>query len=339
MATVPPIAMADMSPPTFDDVKAAAERVKPLAVRTPILRNDALDEAVGAEVFIKAECLQTTGSFKIRGATNRLSQITDPDEKRAGVVAFSSGNHAQGVARAAKYFGLPALIVMPADAPRVKVDGVLTDGAEIRPYDRVTEAREEIAADIARSRGAIIVPSYDDPDIIAGQGTAGLEIIEDMADRGWPLDHYISCAGGGGLVGGAALAFSALSPQTKVWTAEPEGYDDHRLSLKAREIRAIDPSKMTSICDAILTPQPGNITFAVNGSRLAGGLATSDDRVKEAMRFAFRHLKLVVEPGGAIALACAMFALPEEAKGKRVGVVLSGGNVDAAMFAEILREA
>jgi len=327
--------MTDPLIPTFEDVQAAVGRVSALAVRTPILRNDALDAAVGANVFVKAECLQTTGSFKIRGATNRLAQITDPDQKRAGVVAFSSGNHAQGVARAAKHFGLPALIVMPSDAPNVKVEGVLADGAEVHAYDRETESREAIAAEIAQTRGAILVPSFDDPHIVAGQGTAGLEVIEDMNAQGGPLDHYICCVGGGGLVSGTALAFSSLSPRTKIWSAEPQAFDDYKRSLEADEIRSVAPGAQ-SICDAILTQRPGDITFAISRTRLAGGLSVSDADAKAAVRFAYRHLKLVVEPGGAIALACALFALPEEAKGKRVGLVLSGGNVDAAMYADIL---
>lgn len=321
--------------PVFDDVLAAAARLKPLVFRTPILRHDALDEAVGAEVFIKPECLQVTGSFKIRGASNRIAQITDPAQKRAGVVAFSSGNHAQGVSRAAKMFGMPSLIVMPEDAPQIKVAGVLADGGEVRKYDRSHESREEIAASIAKDRGAVLVPSYDDGNIIAGQGTAGLEFIEDLAMRGIALDHYISCAGGGGLMAGAALAFERLSAGTKLWTAEPAGFDDHKRSLAAGEIRRVEAGS-TSICDAILTPQPGDITFAVNKSRVAGGLAVSDDQIEAAMQFAFRHLKLVVEPGGAAALACAMFDLPEAAKGKRVGLVISGGNVDGAVFGRVI---
>lgn len=321
--------------PVFDDVLAAAGRVSALSIRTPVLRNDALDARVGAHVYIKPECLQVTGSFKIRGASNRIAQITDPEQKRAGVVAFSSGNHAQGVARAAKYFGMPALIVMPSDAPQVKVDGVLADGAEIHFYDRHTQSREEISAALAAERGAIMVPSYDDRDVIAGQGTAALEFIEDMAASGRALDHYISCAGGGGLIAGAALAFERLSPETSIWSAEPEDYDDHRRSLAAGEVRKVAPEQ-ASICDAILTPQPGDITFAINKARLAGGLAVTDEQVREAMRFAFRHLKLVVEPGGAAALACAMFDLPAAAKGKQVGLILSGGNVDGDVFAGIM---
>ena len=321
--------------PVFDDVLAAADRVAAIAVHTPVLRHAALDEAIGAEVFIKPECLQVTGSFKIRGATNRIAQISDVGQRHGCVVAFSSGNHAQGVARAARHFEMPALIVMPEDAPQVKVDGVLGDGAEIRFYDRAGQSREEIAAGFARERGAVLVPSYDDAHIIAGQGTAGLEFVRDLAEQDVKLDHYISCAGGGGLLAGAALVFEAMSPQTKLWSAEPLGFDDHKKSFAAGRIRQIEKGA-TSICDAIQTPQPGELTFAVNKTRVAGGLAVSDDQIKEAMRFAFRHLKLVVEPGGAAALACAMFDLPDEAKGKRVGIVLSGGNVDARVFAGVI---
>ncbi|MEO9970543.1 MAG: threonine/serine dehydratase [Hyphomonadaceae bacterium] len=321
--------------PVFDDVLAAAARVKHLAIRTPLLRNDALDEAVGSEVFVKPECLQVTGSFKIRGATNRISQITDPEQKRAGVVAFSSGNHAQGVSRAAKVFGMPSLIVMPSDAPKVKVEGVRRDGGEVVFYDRLTESREEIGGKIAEERGAVIVPSYDDPFIIAGQGTVGLEVAEELDALGTPLDHYISCAGGGGLMAGSSLVFKQISPETKIWAAEPVGFDDHKKSIEAGEICGVDPDA-TSICDAIMTPQPGDLTFAINKHNVSGGFAVSDDQVREAMRFAFKHLKLVVEPGGCVALASALYALPDEMKGKRIGLVLSGGNVDAGVFAGIM---
>ncbi len=328
--------LTGFSPPTHDDVAAAERLVRPLAIETPVLRNDALDELAGAFVFLKPECLQVTGSFKIRGATNRLVRMNS-DERRRGVVAFSSGNHAQGVARAARVLGMPALIVMPLDAPEVKIDGVKADGAEIRLYDRMTESRETIAGEITRERGAVLVPSYDDRHVIAGQGTAGLEFARAMA-ADTPLDHFICCAGGGGLMAGCALAFEGASPSTRLWTAEPEGFDDHRRSLEAGDIRTIDPAAR-SICDAILTPQPGDLTFAINRIRLSGGFAVTDDEVREAMRFAFRHLKLVVEPGGAVALAAAMFRLPAYMRGQRVGVMLSGGNVDPALFADIIRQA
>ena len=326
--------MTTQTLPTFDDVLAAHERVQHVVRETPVLTHKALDDMSGAELFIKAECLQVTGSFKIRGAMNRLAQI--PQARRAaGVVAFSSGNHAQGVARAARLLDMPALIVMPSDAPRIKVDGVEADGAEIHFYDRDTESREEIAAQIAEARGAIVVPSFDDADIIAGQGTAGLEFASQMAERDTPLDHLICCAGGGGLITGIALAFEQMSPSTHIWTAEPESHDDWARSLDAGKIVSNAPGTR-SFCDAILTPAPGDLTFALGSRLLSGGLRASDADVRSAMQSAFRCLKIVAEPGGAAALAAALHHLPEDVKGKRVGVMVTGGNVDPQMFAEIL---
>ncbi|KCZ60463.1 threonine ammonia-lyase [Hyphomonas atlantica] len=326
--------MTTQTLPTFDDVLAAHERVQHVVRETPVLTHKALDDMSGAELFIKAECLQVTGSFKIRGAMNRLAQI--PQARRAaGVVAFSSGNHAQGVARAARLLDMPALIVMPSDAPRIKVDGVEADGAEIHFYDRDTESREEIAAQIAEARGAIVVPSFDDADIIAGQGTAGLEFASQMAERDAPLDHLICCAGGGGLITGIALAFEQMSPSTRIWTAEPENHDDWARSLEAKKIVSNAPGTR-SFCDAILTPAPGDLTFALGSRLLSGGLRASDADVRSAMQSAFRCLKIVAEPGGAAALAAALHHLPEDVKGKRVGVMVTGGNVDPQMFAEIL---
>ncbi|MAH92393.1 MAG: pyridoxal-5'-phosphate-dependent protein [Hyphomonas sp.] len=326
--------MTTQTLPTFDDVLAAHERVQHVVRETPVLTHKALDDMSGAELFIKAECLQVTGSFKIRGAMNRLAQI--PQARRAaGVVAFSSGNHAQGVARAARLLDMPALIVMPSDAPRIKVDGVEADGAEIHFYDRDTESREEIAAQIAEARGAIVVPSFDDADIIAGQGTAGLEFASQMAERDTPLDHLICCAGGGGLITGIALAFEQMSPSTRIWTAEPESHDDWARSLDAGKIVSNAPGTR-SFCDAILTPAPGDLTFALGSRLLSGGLRASDADVRSAMQSAFRCLKIVAEPGGAAALAAALHHLPEDMKGKRVGVMVTGGNVDPQMFAEIL---
>lgn len=320
--------------PTSQDVLEAADRVAPYVTRTPVLRNEALDALAGAELFFKCETLQKTGSFKIRGATNRLLQI--PSERRkAGVVAFSSGNHAQGVARAARLLGMPALIVMPSDAPGIKVEGVRRDGAEIRFYDRETESREAIAAAETEMREATLVPSFDDPFIIAGQGSCGVELAAQMEAEGGPLDHLVCCAGGGGLITGMTLALEALSPATKVWTAEPEAHDDWRRSLASGEVQSNAPGTR-SICDAILTPAPGKLTWALGQPRLAGGCAVSDDAIRDAMRLAFRHLKLVVEPGGAAALASVLHDLPDGAKGKRVGVVLSGGNVDPQLYADIL---
>lgn len=323
--------------PTFGDLVAAELRQKGVVRETPVLTHPALDEAVGAELLIKAECLQVTGSFKIRGAMNRLAQIS-PEGRKAGVVAFSSGNHAQGVARAARLFGMPALIVMPADAPQVKVDGVLADGGEVYLYDRTVESREEISVRFAAERGAVVVPSYDDFDIIAGQGTAGLEFARQAAAMGQPLDHLICCTGGGGLITGIALAFERLSPQTRIWTAEPRGHDDWARSLAAGELLA-NPPGTRSICDAILTPAPGVLTFALGQRLLSGGLVVGDNDVRSAMHLAFRYLKIVSEPGGAAALAAALHALPAPMKGRRVGILVTGGNVDAGQFASVLSEA
>ncbi|MEM5516971.1 threonine/serine dehydratase [Henriciella sp. AS95] len=323
-----------MRRPTSTTVLEAYGRLKGRVRRTPVLRNEALDELAGAKLYIKCENLQLTGSFKIRGATNRLLQI--PKEGRAaGVVAFSSGNHAQGVARAAKLLGMPALIVMPSDAPGVKIDGVRADGADIHLYDRDTESREAIAERIADERGAVLVPSFDDPFIVEGQGSCGAEFAEQIAESGDALDHIICCAGGGGLITGLALGYKASDPSTKIWTAEPEAHDDWRRSLASGE-KQVNAPGTRSICDAILTPSPGELTWALGKELLAGGCAVSDDHIRDAMRQAFRHLKLVVEPGGAAALASALHDLPSEAKGKNVGVVFSGGNVDPAQFAGII---
>jgi len=321
--------------PTYSDVVDAASRIAGQVCVTPVLRSSALDEIAGARLFVKAECLQETGSFKLRGASNRLLQIPE-DQRAAGVVAFSSGNHAQGIARAAKRLGMPALIVMPSDAPQVKIAGVLADGAEVRAYDRGSENREEIAEAIAAEHGAVLVPSFDDPMIIAGQGTCGLEFAAQMAERGEALDHLICCTGGGGLITGIALALEGGSPETQIWTAEPQGHDDWRRSLDADKILANAPGTR-SVCDAILTPAPGELTWAIGRRLLRGGCVVSDDQVFDAMRAAFRHLKIVAEPGGAAALAAAMFALPQAAKGKRVGVLVTGGNVDAEVFADVLK--
>lgn len=320
--------------PTVRKVVAARKRIRDHVETTPVMTSSVIDNIAGANVLIKAECLQQTGSFKLRGATNRLLQI--PKKKRdCGVVAFSSGNHAQGVARAARRLGMPALIVMPSDAPAVKTEGVEADGAEVRLYDRNTENREEIAAQIAHERGAVLVPSFDDPKIIAGQGTLGLEFAEQVKAREQQLDHLICCTGGGGLISGIALALSKVSPETQIWTAEPEGHDDWKRSLEQNSIVSNEPGTRSK-CDAILTPQPGDLTWAVGSPLLSGGCAISDQHVFEAMRIAFRQLRIVVEPGGAAALAAAMFRLPEAAKGKTVGVVLTGGNVDPRFFADVL---
>ena len=322
--------------PTPKSVVEAAERIAGRVVQTPVLRNAHLDEIAGANLFIKAECLQETGSFKLRGATNRLMQV--PLERRsAGVVAYSSGNHAQGIARAARRLGMPAVIVMPRDAPAIKMAGVQADGADLVLYDRDRENRESMAAEIAQAKGAVVVPSYDDPMIITGQGTCGLEFGQQVQKLDTSLQHLVCCAGGGGLISGIALAFEALELSTEFWTAEPEGHEDWARSLAQKQIEKNAPGTR-SICDAILTPEPGVLTWQIAGQRATGGCVVTDEHIKQAMRLAFRHLKVVVEPGGAAALAAALFALPEAAKDQNIGVVLTGANVDADQYARILAE-
>lgn len=314
----------------LENIEAAAARLAGIAVKTPTLQSAALDQAVGAACFIKAETLQRTGSFKFRGAFNRLVQLADA-QRAAGVVAWSSGNHAQGVAAAAQLLNMRAVIVMPKDAPAVKLEKTKAYGAEIVLYDRYSEDREAIGKALAHERGAVLVPSYDDVDIIAGQGTVGLEMA---AQAGQALDMVYVCCGGGGLSAGIAAAFDALSPSTQVYAVEPAEFDDHGRSLASgrRETNAVGAR---SICDALLTPSPGALTFPINQALLAGALKVTDDEVKAAMRFAFSDLKLVVEPGGAAALA-ALLSGALDVRGKRVGVVLTGGNVDPAVFAGIV---
>jgi threonine dehydratase len=315
------------------DIDAAAETIAAVAVRTPLLNSAALDERVGARVFLKPEVLQRTGSFKFRGAYNKLSSI--PDTRRAaGVVAFSSGNHAQGVAAAARLLNMPATIVMPADAPVAKRERTKSFGAEVVLYDRDKEDREAIARAICEKRGATLVPPYDDPKIVAGQGTVGREIAQDLAACGAAPDLVIAPASGGGLVAGVATAIKAKFPGAQVLTAEPEGFDDHAKSFAAGRRTAIKPVGRT-ICDALMAPMPGEITFAVNHALGVRGVVVSDAEVGAAVKVAFTELKLVVEPGGAIALA-ALLAGRVEARGKTVAIVLSGGNVDADLFAKLI---
>ena len=321
--------------PTFDHVRQAAQRIAGVARRTPLLEFDNLNARTGGRVLIKPELLQRTGSFKFRGAYNRISQLS-ADTCPAGVVAFSSGNHAQGVAAAAQLMGLPAVIVMPDDAPAIKRANTEGYGATVVEYDRGTEDRVEIAERIAAECGSVVVPAYDDPHIIAGQGTLGLELAEDLAARDMALDALLVPCSGGGLVGGINLAMEALSPSTDVFAVEPDGFDDHARSLKSgtRETNAIQTG---SICDALLSAQPGELTFEINGRCLAGGLTVSDDEARSAMAYAFRELKLVVEPGGAVALA-AILAGRIDVAGRTVGIVMSGGNVDPGLFAGVLKD-
>lgn len=313
---------------SHSDVLTAMARVGGVAVRTPLLRSDALDRICGGRIWLKAECLQRTGSFKFRGAYNRLAAMT-PKERAGGVVAFSSGNHAQGVALAARLLGMPAAIVMPRDAPAVKVDATRGYGAEVVFYDRLAEDRAVIAARLAQTRGAVLVPSFDDPWVVAGQGTAGLEIAEDFAAMGVAADLALVCCGGGGLSSGIALG-SGLP----VVTVEPAGYDDVARSLAAGTILPVAAPGPT-ICDALQTLVMAPLTFAILSARGTTGVVVSDDEAAAAVAFAFRELKLVVEPGGAVALAAALTARVD-LRGRTAVVLLSGGNVDAATFARCL---
>lgn len=311
------------------DVDAAAARLRGVALRTPLLSNFWLDEAVGGRVLFKPEVLQHTGSFKFRGASNRLLQIAEEDRHR-GVVAWSSGNHAQGVAAAAQRLGMPATIVMPADSPAVKVANTRAFGASVVFFDRATEDREAIGQKIAAEQGAITVPPFDDPAVMAGQGTIGLEIAADAAALGVRLDAVLAPCSGGGLIGGIATAIAAKSPGTEVLAVEPEGFDDLARSLAAGA-RLSNAKASGSICDALLAQIPGVLTFAVNSRLLSGAVAVSDEEALRAVAFAYERLRLVVEPGGAVALA-ALLSGRFDARGRTVAIVLSGGNIDPAML-------
>ncbi|MFN0153073.1 MAG: threonine/serine dehydratase [Gaiella sp.] len=319
--------------PTAADVDAAAARLAGLAVRTPLLHSPALDERVRARVFLKPETLQRTGSFKFRGAYNRLSALTAGERER-GVVAFSSGNHAQGVAAAAALLGMRATIVMPADAPAAKRSRTEAFGAAIVEYDRERDDREAIARGLAGELGATLVPPYDDPYVIAGQGTVGLEIAEDLERAGAAPDLVAVNVSGGGLIAGVSLAVTRRFPGARVFAAEPAGFDDHARSL-AGGSRLRNTRVTGSICDALLASEPGELTFEINRALLAGGVAATDEEVERAVAFAFRELKLVVEPSGAVALA-ALLDGRLDAEGKTVVIVLSGGNVDAEAFSRMV---
>lgn len=320
--------------PTFADIEDAALRVKHVTVRTPLLRFEALDEAVGASVWVKPETLQRTGSFKMRGAWNRMSRIPEADRGK-GVVAFSSGNHAQGVAESARLLGMKATIVMPSDAPAAKIESTRRRGADVLLYDRVKESRETIAAEIAGKSGATTVRPFDDSWIMAGQGTAGLEAALDAQKMGVRFDSLICNASGGGLLAGMAVAFEGVSPETEVYVAEPDGHDDLIRSLAAKQIVNNAPG-VRSIADALMSPAPGALTFEIHKRRVRGGFTASDDQLLDAMSFAFHHMKLVVEPGGANALAVLLNNRAYFAERGPILVVLSGGNVDPEIFARAI---
>ena len=317
------------------DIEAAASRLDGVSIRTPLLQNFELDQLAGGKVLIKPECLQVTGSFKIRGAYNRLSQLTE-EQASNGVVAWSSGNHAQGVAAAGALLGISTTIVMPDDAPKAKLDNTRRLGGEIVTYDRYKGDREAIAKGIAAERNAAIVPSYDHEHIIAGQGTIGLEIAGDANELGLPPDQVLIPCGGGGLSSGCALALKARMPDVRIYAVEPIDFDDTARSFESGE-RVRNNDSARSICDALQSPIPGELTFDINRNLLSDVLTVTDEEVRAAIRFAFKNLKLVVEPGGAVALAAVLFGKLETA-GKTTAIVLSGGNIDFELFAEIQAE-
>ena len=320
---------------SLTEIEHALERLSGVALRTPLLRSAVLNDRTGAKILIKPENLQHIGAFKFRGAYNRLAQL-DEEQRKSGVVAFSSGNHAQGVAYAAKLLNIPATIVMPTDAPRIKLENTERLGANLRLYDRLAESREKIAAEIASESGATVVPSFDDPDIIAGQGTCGYELVEQAGAIGCRPSSLLLPVGGGGLMAGVSTAVKALLPETEIYGVEPEKFDDHALSRQAGKrvgVVGTDPT----LCDSLMTAMPGELTWSINQSTVTDFLVVTEDEVKHAVSFAFRYLKLVVEPGGAVALA-ALLQNKLELKGQEVAIILSGGNVDAETFGNCLEQ-
>ena len=319
--------------PGIEDIADAAERLHGKAVLTPLLESPLLNDRIGGRLLVKAEMLQRTGSFKFRGAYNKISRI--PEARRgAGVVAYSSGNHAQGVAAAAHAFGLPATIVMPADAPAIKRRNTLAWGARVVDYDRAADDRDRIAAAIVAETGATLIPPYDDPEIVAGQGTVGLELATQATAQDAAPDAVLVPCGGGGLSAGISTALASLMPGVPVYAVEPAGFDSTGRSLRAGKVETVPPGA-PSICDSLMAPAPGDLTFAVNSARLAGGLTIEDDAALAAMAIAFDAFKLVAEPGGAAALAAVISGV-FDMRGKTVIAVCSGGNVDAGVFLRAL---
>lgn len=314
-------------------IRAAAGRIKGHARRTPILTSPFLDDIAGRRVFVKAECLQHTGSFKFRGGWSAVSALSDKAIK-TGVIAFSSGNHAQGVALAAREHGAPAVIVMPRDAPTIKIDNTRALGAEVILYDRETEDRDEIGARLSKERGLTLIKPFDEPQVIAGQGTTGLEIAEDMNALGVNHADVVVCCGGGGLTSGIALALAADAPGLRVRPAEPEAFDDVTRSLASGKIER-NTRLGGSLCDAIITPQPGDLTFPIMLEHCGPGIVVTEEECLRAVGLAFERLKIVVEPGGAAALAAALFH-SDAFTGDAVIAVATGGNVDPDVFVRAL---
>jgi threonine dehydratase len=324
-----------MKLPTIDDIREADRRIRPFAAETPLLEWPALNARAGGRILCKAEMLQRTGSFKFRGAYNRVSRV-DLNAFPGGVVACSSGNHAQGVAEAARICGIDAVIVMPSDAPQLKIARTVQSGAEVVFYDRETDDRNAIARDLCEKLSADLVLPFDDPYVVAGQGTAGLELCRQAEAIRAEIGAVLVPASGGGLTAGVALAVKDRFPAAEIYCVEPKGFDDHRRSLAAGS-RQKNERLSGSICDALLMPEPGELTFALNKDLLSGGIAVSDRDVREAVAYAFREMKLVAEPGGAAALA-AILSGAFHAKGRTVALVLSGGNIDPRLYAEIICE-
>lgn len=314
-------------------IEAARDRIGNEAVRTPLMSSPFLDEIAGRKVFVKAECLQRTGSFKFRGGWSAVSAL-EPEVRQRGVIAFSSGNHAQGVALAASLHGIPSVIIMPQDAPRIKVENTRAYGAEIVLFDRSKDDRDAIGAKISAERGLTLIRPFDEPLVIAGQGTVGLEIAEQGKEAGIEEAEVLVPCGGGGLTSGVALALEAKAPGFKVRTCEPENFDDVARSLSSGKIER-NAALSGSICDAIITPQPGNITFPIMATLCGKGIAVSEEEALRAMVLAFQRLKIVVEPGGAVALAAALFHA-DKLETETVIAVASGGNVDADIMAAAL---
>jgi len=315
------------------DIQQAHSRIREHIVHTPLMESETLNALLKARVLVKAETLQKTGAFKFRGACNRALQLTDA-QRKGGIVAWSSGNHALAIAAVSNRLGIPATIIMPEDAPKAKIEGARYYGATVRMYDRIKEDREAIGAEIAAKNGAVIVPPYDDPYIMAGQGTVGLEIIQQASDAGAKLDAVIAACSGGGLIAGTAIAIKGTLPDTLVYASEPAGFDELARSLKSGQPES-NPPGATSICDSLQVARPGKLTFEVNKALLAGSLVVTDDEVRQAMKAAYQHLKLVVEPGGAVPLA-ALLSGKLDVAGKTVAIVLSGGNVDTPVFIQAL---